>query len=64
MINEIFVLFKNVFFFKKMFIDIDECMINIYDCYLLVICINIECFFICICNEGYMGDGRLCIGEL
>lgn len=47
-----------------MFIDIDECMINIYDCYLLVICINIECFFICICNEGYMGDGRLCIGEL
>lgn len=54
-----------VLFFEIYLIDIDECMIVIYNCYGVVYCYNNDGFFICECWEGYNGDGLFCelIGE-
>lgn len=43
-------------------LDIDECIIGNYDCYVNVICINIIGLYNCICKEGFIGDGCLCLG--
>lgn len=47
-----------------MFTDIDECTTNTHDCHSSATCTNTEGSFTCACNEGYDGDGKLCIGEL
>lgn len=61
------VMYWNIcFFFLKcfnvLFVDIDECNENFYNCYELVICINIVGFYVCVCDDGYMGSGELCCG--
>lgn len=38
-----------VLFFEIYLIDIDECMIVIYNCYGVVYCYNNDGFFICEC---------------
>lgn len=45
------------------YLDVDECFLNFYDCYEDGYCININGFYYCICNIGYIGNGVLCIGK-
>ena len=45
-----------------MFIDIDECMIEIDDCDSNAYCTDTSGSFNCICNNGYSGNGTLCQG--
>lgn len=44
-------------------LDINECMDDVYNCYLDGFCININGLFYCICYVGYIGDGVNCIGK-
>lgn len=44
-------------------LDIDECFFSFYDCYVDGYCNNIEGLYYCICDNGYMGNGVLCIGK-
>ena len=43
--------------------DIDECERGLDDCYKYATCINTIGSYECICNVGFTGDGRDCIGE-
>ena len=44
--------------------DIDECECGTHDCDENAICTNTIGSYDCTCREGYIGDGRTCIGEL
>lgn len=38
-------------------VDIDECIVGIVGCYIDVNCTNDVGSFVCVCNDGYFGDG-------
>ena len=42
--------------------DIDDC--SIAPCDINAICEDIGASFTCICNEGYIGDGLVCSGDI
>ena len=42
--------------------DVDECATNTHDCAADADCINTDGSFICSCQVGYIGDGKLCQG--
>lgn len=42
-------------------IDINECCEEIVNCLKNVICNDIDGVYICICNKGFNGDGKICI---
>ena len=48
---------------KESCIDIDECETETDNCHKHADCINEEGSFECLCNDGYYGDGVLCIGK-
>ena len=46
-----------------MYIDIDECALH-HNCDENAFCSNLDGSFTCTCNEGYYGNGHICIGQL
>ncbi|XP_030856065.1 uncharacterized protein LOC105436405 isoform X4 [Strongylocentrotus purpuratus] len=42
-------------------VDIDECTENTFECATNAQCINLPGTYMCTCNEGYYGDGKVCI---
>lgn len=44
--------------------DDDECKNGLHNCDLNANCINTHGSFECICNDGFFGDGKLCISKL
>ena len=46
------------------YIDIDECEVDMTYCDSNATCTNNNGSFICACKEGYSGDGMTCDGEL
>ena len=42
--------------------DVDECAANAHDCAADADCINTDGSFVCSCQVGYTGDGKLCQG--
>lgn len=47
-----------MFYFSS---DIDECAENTFECATNAQCINLPGTYMCTCNEGYYGDGKVCI---
>ena len=43
------------------FLDIDECVGDKHDCDENASCTNTEGSYSCLCNQGYMGDGKQCL---
>lgn len=44
------------------FLDLNECLSELLLCDINVECFNIVGLFLCVCNEGYIGDGKICWG--
>lgn len=44
------------------FLDLNECLSELLVCDINVECFNIVGLFLCVCNEGYNGDGKICWG--
>ena len=44
-------------------LDVDECLVS-HDCSTNAQCMNTDGSFICVCLEGYDGNGKVCFGEL
>lgn len=44
------------------FVDIDECRLDIHNCDPDASCNNTESAFTCTCNQGYDRDGLTCVG--
>ena len=44
--------------------DVDECLAGVHDCDPNADCVNTPDSFKCICQEGFLGDGRNCFGKL
>ena len=44
--------------------DIDECEIGSHDCHVNATCNNTIGSFICVCDPGYGGTGKICSGEV
>ena len=44
------------------FIDINECLFE--NCGSNSTCTNTPGSFTCTCNQGYSGDGKVCLGEM
>ena len=42
--------------------DVDECLLDLATCHLNATCINTNGGFLCICNDGFAGDGSDCTG--
>ncbi|KAK3088685.1 hypothetical protein FSP39_022382 [Pinctada imbricata] len=42
-------------------LDIDECRLGIAECHPNATCHNQEGSYNCVCNQGYVGDGKTCI---
>ena len=42
--------------------DVDECLEDLDECHLNAICINTNGSFLCLCNDGFTGDGISCTG--
>lgn len=42
--------------------DIDECQMKTDNCHIMAQCINTDGSFMCICENGYSGDGTVCTG--
>ena len=42
--------------------DIDECNTGASNCGSNAMCLNIPGTFMCFCNNGYRGDGVVCVG--
>ena len=45
------------------FTDVDECKDDRHDCHVNGTCTNTAGSFECVCNDGYLGDGRNCSGS-
>ena len=45
-------------------VDIDECSVNTDNCDINARCNNTDGSYICVCNDGYMGDGQSCVGNI
>eukprot|EP00058_Branchiostoma_floridae_P024043 XP_002609533.1 hypothetical protein BRAFLDRAFT_232057 [Branchiostoma floridae] len=46
-----------------LFVDIDECAAHESPCDPNAYCQNTIGFFVCICEDGYIGDGFTCNGK-
>lgn len=46
-----------------MYVDIDECIVGIYNCGENFNCINDIGLYYCDCKIGFFGDGEICEGE-
>ena len=46
-----------------LFLDIDECGTNIDECAVEASCFNTNGSYNCSCNDGYSGNGKVCVGE-
>lgn len=44
-------------------LDIDECLEGVFCCYFNVECLNIIGFFMCRCNVGLVGNGKICLSK-
>ena len=44
------------------FQDIDECARGTDDCHVNATCFNTDGSFICVCNDGFTGNGKQCDG--
>ena len=44
-------------------VDIDECVIGVDNCSSDGTCYNTPGGFNCVCNQGYTGNGVVCIGN-
>lgn len=42
------------------FLDVDECILVLYECQVIVDCVNIYGLYNCVCDLGYIGDGCNC----
>ena len=42
-------------------IDVDECTFMTHDCDENAECINTDGSFLCLCNQGYIGNGKTCL---
>ena len=51
-----------IFFFIHT--DVDECLAGVHDCDPNADCVNTPDSFKCICQQGFLGDGRNCFGKL
>ena len=45
-------------------LDVDECLAGTHTCDLHATCSNTEGSYICVCNDGYEGNGEKCTGNL
>lgn len=55
----------NVILFLIFFLDIDECVEELYDCYVIFYCVNVVGLYDCLCNQlGYSYNGIMCVGIL
>ena len=42
----------------------DECSEGVHDCSRSADCVNVAGSYACICQSGFQGDGRICLGKL
>ena len=42
---------------------VDECALDLDNCDQNAACIDLPEGFMCVCNDGYTGDGVFCVGE-
>ena len=60
-------LYSNIidgFSFMFLLPDINECDIGTHACNIFASCSNIAGSFKCFCNQGFMGDGMICEGNV
>ena len=41
----------------------DECALGLDDCDIDAVCMDLSDGFSCVCNEGFIGNGRICDGR-
>ena len=44
--------------------DTEECLSDQHNCHPNADCISTQGSFICSCKDGFLGDGRECVGKL
>ena len=49
--------------YKLLLTDIDECENELHDCDMNATCTNTIGNFECTCNDGFLGDGKICISN-
>lgn len=49
--------------FIYLIIDVDECVVGVFDCGVNVDCVNSEGFYNCICKFGFIGNEIFCLGK-
>ena len=45
-----------------LYIDVDECSLDLHDCGNNSNCINDAGSYLCECKKGFSGDGKICEG--
>ena len=46
-----------------LYLEIDECDLNIHNCHIHATCVDMPTSFACNCNQGYTGNGIDCQGK-
>ena len=46
-----------------LYLEIDECDLNIHNCHVHATCVDMPTSFTCNCNQGYIGNGIDCQGK-
>ena len=53
--------FKLTIFIVLLCSDIDECRLDVHSCSRNAKCVNTEGSYSCSCDEGFVGDGVICL---
>lgn len=51
-------------FFKTAVLDQDECLLKFHSCHFNATCTNTIGSYTCTCNDGFLGNGTMCIGRV
>ena len=51
------------FLLSDAFLVNNECLLGTHNCHPQAACINTQGGFNCVCNSGFVGDGKNCKGE-
>jgi len=51
-------------FYPHILIDRDECELGLFECDGNAKCVNTDGSYLCTCNSGFKGDGKICYGKI